>query len=57
MNDSQKSARFWLANGILAVAMIMLLFMESLWAAMGNMAMVLWAGIAGAGAWLLMKKD
>lgn len=56
MNDSN-STRFWIANGIMAVAMIMLLFMGSLWELMGSLAMVLWAALAGTGAWLMMKND
>ncbi len=57
MNDSEKNTRFWLANGILAVAMVILLFMGSLWEFMGSFSVVLWAGVAGAGAWLLMKQE
>ena len=59
MNDSEKSIRFWIANGVLALAMIMLLFIEQLWGAMGFVAMLIWIGLAAGGAFLLMtdKKD
>ncbi len=59
MNDSEKSAKFWLGNGILAIAMLMLLFMGRLWEIMGNFAMLAWIGVVALGAWLLMggKED
>ncbi len=47
---------FWWGNGILALAMLLLLFMGSLWEKMGVMAMVLWVVLAGIGAYLVMKK-
>ena len=52
MNDSEKSIRFWIANGVLALAMIMLLFIEQLWGAMGFVAMLIWIGLAAGGAFL-----
>lgn len=56
MNDEEFGPKFWLANGILAVAMLMLLFMGRLWELMGPAAMVLWIALAGTGAYLLMYK-
>lgn len=55
MNDSEKSAKFWLGNAILAIAMLMLLFMGRLWEIMGNSAMVLWIAVVAAGTWLLLS--
>ena len=55
MHDSEKSARFWLGNAILAVAMAMLLFMGKLWEIMGSSAMGLWIATVAAGAWLLLS--
>lgn len=55
MHDSQRSFNFWLGNGILAFAMLLLLFMGSLWSAMGLWAMGLWVGVVAVGVYILMK--
>lgn len=59
MHDSGKSVKFWLGNGVLAIAMAMLLFMGRLWEIMGSFAMAVWIGVVAVGAWLLMgdKED
>ena len=54
MNDDKPTTKFWLGNGVMALAMLMLLFMGQLWASMGVMAMVLWAVVVGVGVYLLM---
>lgn len=55
MKESEFSKNFWLGNGILAVAMIVLLFMGRLWQVMGAAAMVLWTALVITGVYLLMK--
>jgi len=55
MNESKKSMNFWLGNGILAVALVLVLFMGSLWQVMGRGAMVLWVMLVVTGVYLLMK--
>jgi hypothetical protein len=40
------SSRFWLGNGIL--------FMGTLWAHLGQWALILWMGLAGVGMYFLM---
>ena len=54
MNNDEMTPRFWLGNGILAVALILLLFMGKLWEVMGVGAMVLWTAMVIAGVYLLM---
>lgn len=46
--------RFWIGNGILALAMLMLFFMGTLSEALGIWAVVLWMVMAGVGVGLLM---
>ena len=55
MNDD-KSAAFWLGNGILAVALLMLLYMNTLWEMLGGVAMLLWIGVVAVGVYFLMQK-
>lgn len=55
MNEPEFTKSFWLGNGILAVAMVVLLFMGRLWELMGIGAMVLWAALVIVGVYLLMK--
>jgi len=55
MNEPEFTKNFWLGNGILAVAMVVLLFMGRLWAIMGVSAIVLWTALVIAGVYLLMK--
>jgi hypothetical protein len=55
MNEPEYSKSFWLGNGILAVALLVLLFMGRLWDVMGVAAMVLWTALVIAGVYLLMK--
>lgn len=55
MNEPEFTKTFWLGNGILAVAMVVLLFMGRLWEIMGVSAIVLWTALVIAGVYLLMK--
>lgn len=55
MSDPKQSTNFWLGNGILAVALLLVLFMGSLWELMGRGAMVLWVVLVVAGVYFLMK--
>ena len=55
MNESKQSMNFWLGNGILAVALLLVLFMGTLWELLGRGAMVLWIVLVVAGVYFLMK--
>ena len=54
MNDSEKTHKFWLGNGILALALLVLIYMGELWELMGPAAMGLWIVLAGVGIYLMM---
>jgi len=53
MQDNRRN--FWLGNGLLAVALVMMFFLGSLWEQLGGLAMLLWMAIAGAGMYFLMQ--
>lgn len=55
MNE-EFSQSFWLGNAILAIALLMLLFMGSLWEALGVLAMVLWAAVVALGVYLVLNR-
>ena len=55
LNSGKHSRNFWLGNGILAVAMLILLFMGTLSDALGMWAVVLWMVLAAAGMALVMS--
>lgn len=55
MNDSQRKRNFWLGNAILAIALVVLLNLESLSKAMGFGAMILWIVLVAVGATLVMS--
>lgn len=55
MNAGKRSRNFWMGNGILAVAMLTLLFMGPLSDALGVWAAVLWMGLAAVGMTLVMS--
>lgn len=55
MNSPNRPARFWIGNGILAVAMLMLLFMGPLSEALGIWAAVLWMVVAAVGMGFVMS--
>ena len=55
MNTGKRSRNFWIGNGILAVAMLTLLFMGPLSEALGIWAAVLWMILAALGMGLVMS--
>jgi hypothetical protein len=55
MNTGKRSRNFWLGNGILAVAMVTLLFMGPLSNALGIWAAVIWMVLAAVGMALVMS--
>ncbi len=55
MKDETPTTKFWLGNGILAVALLLLLFMGKIWLLMGPGAMVLWIVLVAVGVYLLMS--
>lgn len=55
MNTPNRPPAFWLGNGILAVAMLMLFYMGPLSEALGIWAAVLWMVVAGVGMALLLS--
>lgn len=55
MNTGKRSRNFWIGNGILAVAMLTLLFMGPLSDALGIWAAVLWMVLAALGMTLIMS--
>ena len=55
MDEHHHSPYFWLGNGLLAIALIMLIFISSLWAALGSWAMILWMLLAGVGFYLVTR--
>jgi hypothetical protein len=54
MQNEKQGPRFWLGNAVLAIALVMLLFMGTLWEHIGVWAMGVWAVVAGIGAYLVM---
>ena len=55
MNTGKRSGNFWIGNGVLAVAMLALLFMGPLSNALGIWAAVLWMVLAAVGMTLVMS--
>lgn len=55
MNTGKRSHNFWIGNGVLALAMLMLFFMGPLSNALGIWAAVLWMVLAAVGMTLLMS--
>ncbi|HRH81718.1 MAG TPA: hypothetical protein PLW81_11795 [Thiobacillaceae bacterium] len=53
MNNAKRSPKFWLGNALLAVSLILLFFLGSLWSMLGNWAMGLWMILAGVGMYLV----
>lgn len=46
---------FWIGNGLLGLSLVMLIFLGSLWEALGVGAMVLWMILAGIGMYFVTK--
>jgi hypothetical protein len=55
LNTGKHSRNFWIGNGVLAVAMLALLFMGPLSDALGIWAAVLWMVLAALGMTLVMS--
>ena len=55
VNTGKRSQNFWIGNGILAVAMLALLFMGPLSETLGIWAAVLWMVLAAVGMAVLMS--
>jgi hypothetical protein len=55
MTSPKRSPHFWIGNGILAVAMLMLFFMGPLSDALGIWAVALWMVLAAVGMGFLMS--
>lgn len=54
MNNTTRSPNFWTGNIILAVALLVLLKLDTVSHYLGFGAMVLWVALVVAGVWLLM---
>lgn len=54
MNEVKHGARFWIGNGLLALALTSLLFMGPLSENLGVWAMILWMVLAAVGMYFLM---
>lgn len=55
--NNKINSNFWLGNGILFLALVMLWNIGVLWEHLGVAAMVLWVAVTGFGAYLLMSGD
>jgi hypothetical protein len=55
MNNDKPGTKFWLGNAVMALALLLLLNIGSLWESMGMGAMVLWVLVVAAGLYLLMQ--
>lgn len=50
-----KNTNFWIGNGLLAAALLILLFMGTLSEMLGVGAVILWMALAAAGTYFIMK--
>lgn len=57
MQEPEQNRNFWIGNGLLAAALLVLLFMDSLSQALGMGAVALWMILAAAGVYFIMKKN
>jgi hypothetical protein len=55
MQTSDHTPAFWFGNLLLGMALVMLLFLGSLWEIMGSWSMGLWMLLAGAGFYLVTR--
>lgn len=55
MNNTSRSPNFWYGNGILALALLLLLKLDTVSRYLGFGAMVLWVALVVTGVWLLMS--
>ncbi|MEB4589582.1 hypothetical protein VSS37_01185 [Candidatus Thiothrix sp. Deng01] len=54
--DPEQRRNFWIGNGLLAIALLMLFFMEPLSRMLGMGAVALWMICAAIGTYFIMKK-
>lgn len=54
--DPEQSRHFWIGNVLLAIALLMLFFIDDLWKLLDVGALVLWMLTAAAGTYFIMKK-
>lgn len=54
--DPEQTRNFWIGNGLLAVALLMLFFMGDLSQMLGVGAVALWMVLAAIGTYFIMKK-
>lgn len=54
MQDPKHGPRFWIGNALLAIALLAIFFMGTLWAYLGTWALILWMTLAGVGMYFLM---
>lgn len=57
MQEETRGTKFWAGNAVLGVALLTLLYIGPLWERFGVLAMVVWAILAGFGAYLLLSKE
>ncbi len=55
MNAPHHKTGFLLGNALLAIALAMLIFLDTLWAQFGTWAMGLWMAVAGVGMYLITR--
>ena len=55
MSQPSHKTSFLIGNATMAVALLMLFFMDTLWQHLGAGALALWMVLAGTGAYFLMK--
>ncbi len=56
MQDTKHNPGFILGNVILGISLVMLLFIDQLWAFLGGWAMGLWMVLAGVGMYFVMSE-
>lgn len=56
MNGAKHGPRFWAGNLLLAISLVLLFFMGSIWPLLGNWTMGLWMILAGVGMYLVTSE-
>ena len=54
MHETNHGPRFWIGNALLALALVTMFFLGTLWEHLGVGAMVLWMALAGVGMYFVM---
>ena len=55
MTPEPQPPRFWLGNGLLGLALVMLMFLGTFWEWLGPWAMALWMVVAGVGMYFVTQ--